>query len=55
VICCNSSWHYCSVVDFTRGDTRIPWKEYAVIQLGIIVLSSISHGVVREFLGGDIL
>ena len=54
-ICCISSWHYCYVVDFTRGDTRIPWRGYTVSQVGIIVMSLISYGVIRELHGGDML
>jgi hypothetical protein len=54
-ICSNSSWHYCSVVDFIWGDTRIPCRGYTIRQAGIIVLSLISYGVIREFLGGDLL
>ena len=52
--CCKSSWNYCSVVDFLRGDTRIAWRDM-LSQVGIIVLSLISYGVIREFFGGDIL
>jgi len=54
-ICCNSSWHYCSVVYFLRGDTRIPWKRYTLSEVGIIVLSLISYGVIRDLFRGDMM
>ena len=54
-ICCNSSWDYCSVVDFIPGDKRIPWRGYTVSQVGIIVVSLISYGVIRELHEGDML
>ena len=54
-IYCKSSWHYFSVVDFLWGDTRILWRGCTVSQVGIIFLSLISYGVIREFFGGDVL
>ena len=42
---CKSSWNYCSVVDFLRGDTRIAWRGYAK--------SSWHYCSVVDFLRGD--
>jgi hypothetical protein len=52
---CKSSWHYCSVVDFLRGNTKIACKGYTVSQVDIIVLSLVSYGMMRELRVGDML
>ena len=54
-VCRYSSWLYCSVVDFIGVIREFLWRGNTVNQVGIIVLTLISYGVIRELLEGDML